>query len=119
MISGTPYSPAKAFISFARDFFDALARDDVQAALSRLHPVWSKKKFLSQLKDFIGSEHICSFENFTRSASPILKQSESGYILYHALPVQGKWSNIKAVFEFTQKPGTGYFLVSLRGFERL
>jgi hypothetical protein len=120
MIPGTSYSPAKAFITFARDFFEALAKEDFQAALGGLDissKRWSKKELLASLSTVIGSEHICSASGLTQSASPELEQSESGYILRHRLPVQGKWVKAKAVFEFTQKPGTDYFRASLRGFE--
>lgn len=120
MISGSSHSPAQAFITFAREFFEALAKEDYQSALGRLDSTsnrWSKKELLAQLKAVIGSERICSTEGFTQSASPQLEEVELGYVLYHRLPVQKKWAKAKAVFEFTQKKGTGYFRVSLRGFE--
>jgi len=120
MIPGTSYSPAKAFISFAREFFEALAKNDFQAALGGLDTSskrWSKKELLDQLNLVIGTERICSAVGFSQSASPKLEQVDSGYILRHRLPVQGKWSKAKVVFEFTQKPDTGYFRVSLCGFE--
>jgi hypothetical protein len=120
MIPSTSYSPGKAFISFVREFFEALARDDFQGALGRLDVApkrWSKKQLLSEVGFVIGSEHICSAEGFHQSASPELEQTDSGYILRHPLPVKGQWANAKAVFEFTHKPGTGYFRASLRGFE--
>ena len=120
MIPSTRDRPAKAFIAFAREFFEALAKDDFQAALGRLDTSsvrWSKKELLSQLGAVVGSERICSAAGFTQSASPELEQSELGYILRHRLPVQGKWVKAKAVFEFTQKPGTDYFRAGLGGFE--
>lgn len=120
MIPGTSYSPAKAFISFAREFFEALAKKDYQAALGKLDSTerrWSKKDLLAQLSEVIGKELICSTVGFTQSASPQLEEAEEVYKLRHRLPVQGKWAKAKAVFEFTRKPGTDYFRASLRGFE--
>lgn len=120
MIPGTSYSPVKAFISFTREFCEALAKDDFQSALGGLDissKRWSKKELLSQLNSVIGPERICSAAGFSQSASPELQQVESGYILRHRLPVQGKWAQAKVVFEFTQKPSTDYFRVTLCGFE--
>jgi hypothetical protein len=120
MIPSTPFSPAKAFVAFARDFFEALAIEDYQTALGRLDSTtksWPKKELIAKLSEVIGSEHICSAQGFTQSASPKLEEFESTYVLYHRLPIQGRWSKAKAVFEFIKKPGSGYFRVILRGFE--
>jgi len=120
MIPGTSFSPAKAFISFAREFFEALAKDDFKAALGGLDVSskrWSKKELVAQLNTVIGTAHICSATGLTQSASPELEQTELGYILRHRLPAGGKWAKAKVVFEFVQKPGTQYFRVNLRGFE--
>jgi len=119
MIPGTSYSPSKAFIAFAREFFEALAVEDYQAALSKFDvsaKSWSKKNLVSELKAVIGTNSICSAKGFTQSASPVLEQTESGYILEHRLPVQGKWAKAKAIFEFVQKPNSDYYSVVLRGF---
>ena len=121
MITGTPHSPGEAFISFAREFFEALAKNDFQSALGKLDSSsrrWSKKEILLQISNAAGAAGICSALNFKDSASPELEQTTSGYVLRHRLPVQGRWSDVTAVFEFTQKPGTGYFRVTLRGFEQ-
>lgn len=63
MIAGTAYSPSKAFIAFAREFFESIANDDVHAALARLDVStkrWTKKELLTQLGAAIGSERVCS-----------------------------------------------------------
>lgn len=119
MIPGTSFSPGKAFIAFARDFFEALAQEDYQAALGKLDlsvKAWSKKSLLAELKTVIGTNSICSAKGFTQSASPLLKQTESGYRLEHRLPVQGKWAKARVIFEFIQKPNSGYYSVVLCGF---
>lgn len=120
MIAGTSYSPAKAFISFAREFLEALAKEDFQSALSGLDASpkrWSKKELLSELNVILGSKRICSATGFSQSASPELEQTDSGFILRHRLPVNGNWVQAKVVFEFTQKQNTDYFKVRLSGFE--
>ncbi len=119
MISGTKYSPAKAFISFAREFFEALAIDDYQSALGKLDSSeirWSKKKLIEQLNLVTGHEKICSSVEFTKSASPQIEKSEFGYTLIHRLPVNGKWIDAKVIFDFVRKPETDYYKVWLRGF---
>jgi hypothetical protein len=120
MIAGTSYSPAKAFVMFAREFFEALATKDYGAALRRLDSTartWSKNELLAELTSVCGGGELCSASAFTQSASPELVETSSGYVLRHRLPVGGKWSSAQAVFEFTQKPGTEYFKAELRGFE--
>jgi len=120
MIAGTSYSPAKAFVSFAREFFEALARRDYGAALRKLDSsggTWSKKELLAELERATGGSEVCSPSGFTESASPVLEDTPSGYVLRHRLPIGGKWAEGKAVFEFTRKPETEYFKVQFRGVE--
>lgn len=122
MIPETSYSPAKAFISFAREFSEALAQEDFQAALSGLDlssKRWSPEDLVAQLNVVIDSERICSAAGFSQSASPELEQTESGFILRHRLPAESKREKAKEVFEFTQEPGADYFRGSPRGFEPL
>jgi hypothetical protein len=120
MITGTSYSPGKAFISFAREFFEALAKNDFQDALRRLDSSskrWSKRELLLQINSLTDGAGICSALGFKNSAAPDLEQITSGYVLRHRLPIHNNWSNSKAVFEFIRKPGTEYFKVNLLGFE--
>jgi hypothetical protein len=52
MISGTSYSPSKAFIEFARDFFESLAKNDYGAALGGLDArgkQWNRQKLASSI----------------------------------------------------------------------
>lgn len=120
MIPGTSYSPGEAFITFAREFFEALAREDVQGALGKLdvsHKRWTKKTLLLAIDEVTDSVGICSAVGFSHSASPVLEETTAGYVLRHRLPVQQKWSSANAIFEFTRKPRSEYFRVRLRGFE--
>lgn len=120
MITGTGYAPAKAFVSFAREFFEALARADYGAALRKLDSsarTWSKIELVAALHAVTGGGEICSPSGFTHSASPVLEETSSGYVLRHRLPVGGKWAQAVAVFEFKRKPGTEYFKVEFRGVE--
>jgi hypothetical protein len=120
VIAGTSYSPAKAFITFAREFFEALAREDYQAALGGLDSTerrWSKQELLSQLGAVIGEARVCSPAGFEQSATPQVERTDLGYRLRHRLPVQGKWVRAVAVFEFVQKADTDYYRVNLHGFE--
>ena len=120
MIPGTSYSPGEAFISFVREFFEALAREDVQGALGKLdasHKRWTKNSLLLAINEVTNSVGICSTVRFSDSASPELEETTDGYVLRHRLPVQQRWSSAIAVFEFTRKPRSEYFRVGLRGFE--
>lgn len=121
MIPGTQQSPGQAFIEFARQFFEDVARHDYQSALGALDMTkrrWSKKEFVAELTKVIGGESLCSAAGFVQSASPELDQTETGYVLRHKLPVRGKWSQAQAVFVFTLKSlGGGYYRVELQGFE--
>jgi hypothetical protein len=121
MIYGTRYSPGKAFIEFARDFFEAIARSDFQSALGQLDARerrWSKKALMAELQRVIGKNSLCSAVDFAQSANPELIALENGsYQLVHRLPVAGKWSNAVARFEFVAKSHGNQFSVFLIGFE--
>jgi hypothetical protein len=120
MISGSSFSPAKSFVNFAREFIEALAQSDYGRALRGLdssEKAWSKRELVAELKAACGGESVCSAVGLTQSASPELEETTSGYVLRHRLPIAEKWSPAKAVFVFTQKPGTEYYRVELRGFE--
>lgn len=121
MIYGTRYSPGKAFIEFARDFFEAVASCDFQSALGQLDANdqrWSKSLLLSELNRVIGDQTICSTAGFRHSAEPELIVIEGGnYHLVHRLPVDGKWSTAKARFEFVAKHQGNQFSVHLLGFD--
>lgn len=121
MIYGTRYSPGKAFVKFARSFFEALASGNFQAALGPLDANdhrWSKSSLLSELKRVIGDGVLCSATAFLDSAEPELIELEGGnFQLVHRLPVDGQWSTAKVRFEFVAKCHGNQFSVGLRGFE--
>ena len=121
MIYGTRYSPGKAFIKFARDFFEAVASSDFQSALGQLDANdrrWSKSQILSELDRVIGDQMLCSTAGFRSSAEPVLIALDCGdFQLVHRLPVDGKWSMAKARFEFAAKRHGNQFSVHLMGFE--
>ena len=121
MIVGTPYSPQKAFISFAREFFESLARKDYAAALSELDTSesrWSKEVLSERIASALGrGVNIASAVNFTRSAEPQLSEPEPGHFeLSHRIPISSGWSEARANFRFVRKPSTEYFHVTLSGF---
>ncbi len=52
MIYGTSYSPGKAFVGFAREFLEAVAREDFQSALGKLDindRRWTKQLLLIEM----------------------------------------------------------------------
>jgi hypothetical protein len=118
MICGTPYSPAKAFIEFARDFFEYLARGEYGSALGKLDASalqrWDKVTLQRAISSATGGALITSADGLTQSAKPSVEEVSSGeYILKHRLPLEGKWGSAYAIFRFRQKPGTEYFHVEL------
>lgn len=121
MIYGTRYSPGKAFVEFARSFFEAVASEDFNSALGPLDANerrWSKSSLQSELRRVIGDHALCSAEEFLDSAKPeLIKLEGENYQLLHRLPVDGKWSTVKARFEFVAKHHGNQYSVHLRGFE--
>jgi hypothetical protein len=117
MIAGTAHSPGKAFIAFAREFFEALAHDDVGSALSRLDMTkrkWTGNEIRQRIGFVTGGKGLCSPSGLAQSASPTLDQPDvDEYLLSHRLPVSGSWSSSFAIFRFTRKPNTGYFYAEL------
>jgi hypothetical protein len=120
MIPGTSYSPSKAFIGFAREFFDHLAGGDYGSALRKLDGTatrWTKKQLQSLIDSATNGVGLCPCSGLTKSASPSVEEVSAGiYVLSHRLPVDGKWG--PAVFRLSQKEGTEYFHVELQAIER-
>ena len=121
MIAGTEYSPEKAFIAFARQFFEQMAEGNYGAALSGLDFVdrrWSKAELVATFSAALGDQTICSTNGFTKSASPSVSELTSGhFVLRHKVPADSKWSSAVAIFHFIRKPGTGYYHVRFLGVE--
>lgn len=127
MIAGTPYSPGKAFLAFARQFIEHLASGEYGQALVKLDTTsqrWSKDGLRRALRDACGDAPVTSAQGLTGSAGPVLDEVTDGeYLLKHRLPVAersgAKWGNAQAIFRFRQKPGTDYYHVDLVGIERV
>lgn len=121
MIVGTSYSPPKAFISFAREFFERVAAGNYGAALGKLDSTakrWTKSELVALLNAASGGVGLSSCERIARSASPtIIEESTNVYVLKHRIPIAGKWAPAKAVFRFSRKAGTEYFHVELESIE--
>lgn len=121
MIPGTSYSPSKAFISFAREFFERVAAGNYGAALGKLDSTakrWTKSQLLALINTASGNLGLSSCQGITQSASPtMIEESDDVYVLTHRLPIAGKWASAKAVFRFSRKAGTEYFHVELQNIE--
>lgn len=121
MIAGTTHSPGQAFIAFAREFFEAVARDDLGTALSKLDMTkrrWTASELRQRIGTATGNKGLCSPAGLSRSASPTLDQPEVDvYLLSHRLPVADCWSPAYAVFRFTRKSNSGYFHAELSTIE--
>jgi hypothetical protein len=119
MIIGTNYSPQKAFVAFAREFLDYLAKNDYSAALAKLDQTskkWSKAELRSVIQSVLGDELLVSAAELKRSAVPELIEVEPGqFILHHRISVASGWSKARLTFRFVQKPKTQYFHVILEG----
>lgn len=117
MIVGSSYSPAKAFVGFAREFFVSVADGDYGAALSRLDMTnrkWTKAELQGRFAEVLGGQEIGSASGFVQSASPLLEEIDSDrYVLHHRVPLARGWSNAIVTFQFTRKPETDYFHVEL------
>lgn len=121
-IVGTAYNLPKAFIAFAREFIAALAREDFGRAVGRLDAGdegrrWSKADVVAALAR-LARGRVTSPEGHTRSARPTCTSIEADRVfeVVHRLPIDGKWSDVVAVFRFSRTRGE-YFraqLVELR-----
>ncbi len=123
MIAGTSYSPAKAFIAFARDFFEHLSIGNYGSALGKLDTSalqrWDKVSLQRALSAATDGLKTTSANGLTQSAKPVVEELAIGeYMLKHPLPLEGRWGSAYAVFRFKQKPNTGYFHVELIAIDR-
>jgi hypothetical protein len=119
MIAGTDYSPQKAFVAFAREFFEHVANDNWGQALAGLNQSakrWSKVELQSELRAALSGESVISPLLLTQSASPELIELEPDtFALNHRVPTQRGWASTQLAFRFVRKPGTGYFHAYLEG----
>ena len=123
MIVGTPYSPAKAFIAFAKDFIGSIAGGDFGKATSGLDADdgghrWTKSEIVSALRR-VAPKGVSPPDDIARSAEPQLEEIAPADVfeLSHRLPSNGKWTDARVTFRFERKHGE-YFRVLLVGFER-
>lgn len=103
MICGTPYSPAKALIAFARDFFEYLARGEYGSALGKLDASalqrWDKVTLQRAISSATGGVLITSADGLRQSAKPSVEEVSSGeYILKQRLPLEEKWGGAPLLF---------------------
>ncbi|HXA19752.1 MAG TPA: hypothetical protein VN380_22405 [Thermoanaerobaculia bacterium] len=125
MIGGTPWSPAIAFVRFARDFIRHVASGDFAGALQPLDASdpgmrWSKARLTREMQQSIDpSSVITSPDGLLDSARASLTELSPGQLfeLEHRLPLDGKWSQVAAVFRFSKAKGG--FKTALVGFRRL
>ena len=120
MICGTPYSPAKAFVEFAHNFYIALSEQNFGEALSRLDMSkrkWTKTEIEIEISKICKGSTVCSPVGIKKSASPVLEESEDKdtYILTHKIPCNDKWLDQCVVFKFERSKGE-YFKVVLAEF---
>ena len=119
MIAGTPWSPAQAFIDAAQNLLTGVAEDDFGQAFRHLDANedgsrWSKSQFLAQVRDR-SSGRITSPLGHSKSARPVVDALVEGdvYELRHAIPIDGRWSDLVIVLRFARKEHSQYFHMRL------
>ncbi|MBC8327134.1 MAG: hypothetical protein H8E31_00120 [Planctomycetes bacterium] len=125
MITGTNFSPAKAFLNAARDMLVGAADNDYGIAFRHLDANadgtrWTKTSFLAAVANAQPGE-VTTPLGHSKSAKPsvdaVVKDTE--YLVKHRIPLDGRWSGASLVLRFTRKGTSGYFHMRLEGIERL
>ena len=120
MIPASTEEPVVTFTRFARDWFRLLARGAFADAISCLDEPnsygerWDKEKIQGVLRDYAGSESmgVADPETMTGDGRPSVVEFADGrgYSFEHDVPLDGKWSDLTAQFEFLRRPN-GYAVV--------
>ena len=110
MIRASTDEPIVTFIQFARDWFCLLAHGAFSDAVSRLDEPnsygnhWSTEQIQSVLRDYTRSETVRVTDPDTLTddgRSSLVEFTDGrGYSFEHAVPLDGKWSDLSAQFEF-------------------
>ncbi len=125
MITGTDFSPAKAFFNAAPNMLVGAAGDDYGIAFRNLEANadgkrWTKTSFLSAVAAAQPGE-VTTPLGHSKSAKPsvdvVVKDTE--YLVRHRIPLDGRWSSASLVLRFTRKGTSGYFHMRLEGIERV
>ena len=108
------------FPRFARDWFRQLSRGEFREAVLQLDEPnsygirWSEQQVRDALRDYARSDSV-------RATDPDLISSDAhsslvsfkdgrGYSFDHDFPLDGRWSDLTAQFEFSRRP-EGYAVV--------
>jgi hypothetical protein len=120
MIPSFSDQPEIVFAGFARDWFRLLARGEFDAAAARLdepdsHGVrWSAQQIRVALRDYARSDSVTVTDPdlivTPAHSSLVAFRDGRGYSFDHDMPLDGRWSDLTAQFEFQRRP-EGYAVV--------
>ena len=120
MIPTSTAEPVVIFTRFTRDWFHLLAHGAFADAASQLDEPncygekWNAEQIQSALLDYAYSEsvRVSDPDTLAGDGRPSLVEFEDGhgYSFEHDVPLEEKWSDLTAQFEFLRRPG-GYAVV--------
>ncbi len=120
MIPASTEEPVFIFTRFARDWFRLLARGAFEEAASHFDEPnsygerWSNEQIRSVLRDYARSEstRVAEPDTLPGDGHPNLVgfADGRGYSFQHDVPLDGRWSDLSAQFEFLRRP-SGYAVV--------
>ena len=115
MIPASTDEPLVTFTRFARDWFRLLARGAFVDAAARFDEPnsygqrWSAEQIQAALRD---SVHVTDPDSIATEphSSLVAFKDGRGYSFDHDVPLDGRWSDLTAQFEFLRRP-SGYAVV--------
>lgn len=121
MISAsTEDEPILTFTRFTRRWFQLFAKGAFADAASQLDEPnsygerWSSMKIQEVLREYLRSEvvRVSDPDTIPGGGRPNLTEFSDGrgYSFQHDVPLDGKWSDLTAEFEFLRRP-TGYAVI--------
>ena len=120
MIPNFTGKPEVEFSRFARDWFRQLSRGEFREAAQRLDEPnsygirWSEQQILGALRDYTHSDSVRVTDpdliGTEAHSSLVALKDAHGYSFDHDVPIDGRWSDLTAQFEFLRRP-EGYAIV--------
>ena len=120
MIPSFTGKPEVEFSRFARDWFRQLSRGEFSEAVARLDEPnsygirWSEQQVRDVLRDYARSDSVRVTDPDLIGTEPhsslVAFKNGRGYSFDHDVPLDGRWSDLTAQFEFLHRP-SGYAVV--------
>lgn len=120
MISASTDEPVVMVSRFVRDWFRLLCREAFVDAVARLDEPntygqrWSAERIKAALRDYARSDSVRVTDPDSISTEPhsslVALNDGRGYSFDHDVPLDGRWSDLTAQFDFLRRPD-GYAVV--------